>query len=1463
MSSRRSPDLRPYFDAAWYVATYGAGRRLLRWRPWAYYRRRGWRKGHSPRRLFDAPWYLERHPDVAASKTDPLAHYVEHGWREGRAPHPVFDVGWYLSRNPDVAAAGTEPLLHWLSRGWREGRSPHPAFDAPRYLAEHPDVAASGVDPLTHYLTIGWKEGRRPHPLFDVGWYLERNPDVALAGIEPLGHFLACGWRERRQTVRGFSAAGYLARRPRPLDPGTNPFVHFLLSEHEPRAGDPAAVAAALAACHEPAAASPASAPAAFPAPSPVPADRTDAGPSNRGDVRAIAIYLPQFHRVPENDRWWGEGFTEWTNVRRGRPMFAGHHQPHVPHPDVGYYDLDDADVLPRQAEMARRHGIHGFCFYHYWFDGRRILEKPVERLLASGRPDFPFCLCWANENWTRAWDGLDREVLLEQRHSPEGDERFLRDILPALRDPRYIRVEGMPLLAVYRPGSLADASATADRWRRLAEREGLPGLHLAAFHSFDRNDPRSFGFDSAIQFPPLQVPTSNLARGGLPGLVPAFRGGVLDYRAAMCHSLARPAPDYPLYRGVMPSWDNTARRLERATVWTNSSPELYGRWLRATVDQMQREQPPERQLLFINAWNEWAEGAHLEPDERHGYRFLEETAAALLPRAAAPAAPAAEGAGAAPSPAAAPRPSAPERHPEVRHARRERLRALLGSPLPEATHGFLLDHGALLAGLAAAGHTLALEEGRPVCRIGAETLPLDDRAGLSAAHARARGDSDPVPFCFVVLQYNKPEVTARCVESLRRIDAAGRRVHVIVVDNGSEPAAVARSRALFDGADDVTLLCTGENLGFARGNNAGYRLARERFGAAFIAVINNDTVVGDPDFVTRCVGLFASHAYSVLGPDIVTPDGRHENPWADAIPDAAGWETLAALFTSQRAAWQATGRAEFRRTGTRTPEAAELHDPVLQGAAFVFSPVFTADRAAAFDERTFLYGEEFLLAVDCLLAGHPLLYSQAVSIAHEEGVSTAAVPEKRKIELGYGAVIETAGWCAERLARHGAALRGEPLPVDAPGIATLTRDGRTHVLLDLFFCQPGCHGGGEYGKAVFRAVVSAAARRGDVQVWAALDPGQFIDDWVHEACRRHAVNTVAVRSYDDIVRLVDGGHFDTFFAPAIVVYTGYEYMRRVGGALRFRPGRTAVVGTLLDVRDLELAEDWERIARARAVAGCTREARLTPRRWTAEKARVERHAEELRGMYRAICSSPALTELVTISEYSAAGIRSRTGTPRPVHVLFAPEKDRAAPEAFAVPGLDPSAEPFALVLNAGREEKNAAGVVAAFERLFADPDFAHAHPGLKVALVGISGLADLGIAPSAHAERFVPLPHLPAGRLEYLLARARFLAYASFNEGFGYPPLEALHHGTPSLVAGNTSVPEVCGRAAVICDPFDLGSIAAGIRTVLKHPPDAASMRAQVATVASRQARDMETLAGLICRPAPARTAASATRAA
>src|SRR5450755_1537677 len=221
-------------------------------------------------------------------------------------------------------------------------------------------------------------------------------------------------------------------------------------------------------------------------------------------NLRAIAFYLPQFHPVPENDEWWGAGFTEWRNVAKALPLFPGHHQPHVP-ADLGFYDLRVPEVREQQASLARQHGIHGFCYYHYWFNGRRILERPFNEVLASGKPDFPFCLCWANENWTRVWDGGEQNVLLQQHYSAQDDLAHIQALIPALADPRYIRINGRPLLLVYRTELLPEPARTAEIWRAEALRGGVGDLYLARVENFVSSvDPASIGFDAAVEFAPL-----------------------------------------------------------------------------------------------------------------------------------------------------------------------------------------------------------------------------------------------------------------------------------------------------------------------------------------------------------------------------------------------------------------------------------------------------------------------------------------------------------------------------------------------------------------------------------------------------------------------------------------------------------------------------------------------------------------------------------------------------------------------------------------------------------------------------------------------------------------------------------------------------------------------------------------------------------------------------------------------
>jgi lipopolysaccharide biosynthesis protein len=348
-------------------------------------------------------------------------------------------------------------------------------------------------------------------------------------------------------------------------------------------------------------------------------------------DVRVIAYYLPQFHPIPENDEWWGKGFTEWTNVTRARPWFEGHAQPHLP-ADLGFYDLRLGEARAAQATLARAHGVHGFCYYYYWFNGRRILNRPLDQVLASGEPDFPFCICWANENWTRRWDGAEHEILLHQEHTPESDRAFILDVIPLLKDRRYIRVGGAPLLLVYRPGIIPDAPETTRIWREVARAHGIPDLHLCAVQSFGFGDPRPLGFDSAAEFPPHGCTAREIA-DKVPGLDPKFEGKIFDFRDLVRGALTQAPVEYLRYRGVMTSWDNTARRGPRGNVFHHSSPEEYELWLRTAIATTETTNPPEARFVFVNAWNEWAEGAHLEPDARNGRAYLEATARGVAQR--------------------------------------------------------------------------------------------------------------------------------------------------------------------------------------------------------------------------------------------------------------------------------------------------------------------------------------------------------------------------------------------------------------------------------------------------------------------------------------------------------------------------------------------------------------------------------------------------------------------------------------------------------------------------------------------------------------------------------------------------------------------------------------------------------------------------------------------------------------
>ncbi|MEI7740994.1 MAG: glycoside hydrolase family 99-like domain-containing protein [bacterium] len=346
--------------------------------------------------------------------------------------------------------------------------------------------------------------------------------------------------------------------------------------------------------------------------------------------MKVIAFYLPQFHPIPENDEWWGKGFTEWRNVTRAKPLFPGHDQPRLP-ADLGFYDLRVPEVQIEQAEMAKKFGIHGFCYYYYWFDGKKLLDRPLTQMLENPKVDLPFCLCYANENWTRRWDGKEQEILMEQKHSRENDEKFIRDLLPIFKDPRYIKVGNKPVLIIYRALLFPDILQTTRLWRKIAQEAGFEDLYLCKCQVFgDTSAPDAHGFDACVEFPPFgtsaDVVNTNMAKKHNHD----FNGNICSYQDIARVEKSSQRLDFPLHKTVMLNWDNTARKGNNATIFSDFSLGLYESWLGNAVWHTAQNFSDEKQLVFVNAWNEWAEGTYLEPDKKHGFGCLDATKRAL-----------------------------------------------------------------------------------------------------------------------------------------------------------------------------------------------------------------------------------------------------------------------------------------------------------------------------------------------------------------------------------------------------------------------------------------------------------------------------------------------------------------------------------------------------------------------------------------------------------------------------------------------------------------------------------------------------------------------------------------------------------------------------------------------------------------------------------------------------------------
>jgi lipopolysaccharide biosynthesis protein len=462
------------------------------------------------------------------------------------------------------------------------------SFDESYYLEKNPDVVNSDITPFEHFLNYGWKEGRDPSADFSTEKYLSGYPDVLTADMNPLYHYIVWGKAEGRDFSiqpdnEEFNNECYQEMQRSHINGNKS-------SNYSPRIESPVL--------------------------------------TSEDAPKVIAFYLPQFHPFKENDAWWGKGFTEWSNVAKAIPQFKEHYQPRLPS-DLGYYDLRLTDVVAEQIDMAKLYGIEAFCFHYYWFAGHRLMEKPIEAYLENAEKlNFPFCLCWANENWSRRWDGSENDILIAQDHSEDDNENVFYDLLRYFKDKRYLTVNGKPLIVIYRPDLIPDLKTLTKQWRNLAVKEGLPGLHLVSTNAFGFKDYQNIGFDAIVEFPPHGIEAGNI-NSKIKLLNEDFVGNVYEYDNVIDYSLKRldsqSESEYAkgYYPTVMTAWDNSARKPGKGNVFHAATPAKFQRWLDGCYRWSNNEHCNGSKFVFVNAWNEWAEGTYLEPDKKYGYSYL------------------------------------------------------------------------------------------------------------------------------------------------------------------------------------------------------------------------------------------------------------------------------------------------------------------------------------------------------------------------------------------------------------------------------------------------------------------------------------------------------------------------------------------------------------------------------------------------------------------------------------------------------------------------------------------------------------------------------------------------------------------------------------------------------------------------------------------------------------------------
>ena len=341
----------------------------------------------------------------------------------------------------------------------------------------------------------------------------------------------------------------------------------------------------------------------------------------NKADLKPIAFYLPQYYPTAINNQNWGKGFTEWTNVARAVPQYLGHYQPHIPE-SLGYYDLRNEKIMEEQCRMAMNYGIYGFCFYYYYFSGKTQLELPLINFATNSKIQFPFCLCWANENWTRKWDGRQQDVLLKQTYDSKYMKDFIARVAKYFLNDNYIKINNRPVLIIYNAKAIDNLEYCLEYWKNYCRQNGFGEVFLICAKTFGLNDPYVINmFDACVEFPPhdihtkLKIDYSKLTN-------PDYFGSIyhiMDY----INNIPEDVP-YRIFRCAFPSWDNTARVGRKSKIFSDASPDTFEIWLQKIINDTIKNHSPEARFFFINAWNEWGEGAHLEPDRKYGYAYLE-----------------------------------------------------------------------------------------------------------------------------------------------------------------------------------------------------------------------------------------------------------------------------------------------------------------------------------------------------------------------------------------------------------------------------------------------------------------------------------------------------------------------------------------------------------------------------------------------------------------------------------------------------------------------------------------------------------------------------------------------------------------------------------------------------------------------------------------------------------------------